>query len=179
MDHKKGQWHCGIPGMKWRSPANQQNPPNTRAELQMEAPILAAGHCDPDKPPLHHPQLEMPNGNTEEGTSQERPGIRYGDFGFSSAYDSYCSSSSFLCHLLHPFFLLSPFFLSLFSLYLSNFSFFFLFLFPFLSLLLSFLRLSSLSLTKHPSHNHAGPGFLLGFGKHRDKFVAETCLYPF
>ena len=94
----------------------------------------------------------------------------------------HCSSSFFLSHLLHPFFLLFPFILSLFSLYLSNFSFFFLFLFPFLSLhtfILSFLHLSSLSLAKHPSHNHAVPGFLLGFGKHRDKFVAETFVLDF
>ena len=64
----------------------------------------------------HHPQLEMLNGNNEEGTSQERPGIRYGDFGFSSAYDSPLlffllslpPPSSFLSSFpLHPFPLLS------------------------------------------------------------------------
>ena len=127
----------------------------------------------------HHPQLEMLNGNNEEGTSQERPGIRYGDFGFSSAYDS--PLLFFLLSLPPPpsFLSFSPFILSLLSLSLQFL--FFLFLFPFLSLhtfILSFLHLSSLSLTKHPSHNHAVPGFSLGFGKHRDKFVAENCLYP-
>ena len=123
----------------------------------------------------------MSNGNNEEGASQEKPGTRYGDFGFSGAYDS--PLLFFLLSLPAP-----PSFLSSFSLHpfpllsLSNFSFFFLSLFPFLSLhtfLLSLLHLSSLSLIKHPSNNHAVPGFLLGFGEHRDKFVAETCLYPF
>ena len=128
----------------------------------------------------HHPQLEMLNGNNEEGTSQERPGIRYGDFGFSSAYDS--PLLFFLLSLPPPSSFLSSFPLHPFP--LLSLSLQFLFLFPLSiplplhTIILSFLHLSSLSLAKHPSHNHAVPGFLLGFGKHRDKFVAETCLYP-
>ena len=42
VDQRKEQWHGGVLGMMWRSPANQQNPPSTRAELHMEALILCA-----------------------------------------------------------------------------------------------------------------------------------------
>lgn len=123
----------------------------------------------------HPPQLMVPNENNQEGTSQEKPGIYMKMLAvpiiMTHHYSSF-SPSSFILDFFLPLVSLSFFLHLLFLFPLSPpFSFHILFL------LYLFPSPLFLSLTKHPFHIHVVSCSFLGFGEHRDKYMAGTCIF--